>query len=218
MKKRRTRGAEPHTQPARIVWRAAQGARDQHELDDPGDNNRCRQNIACEPRCADLQDQHHDKCGQQHDVEYDDAECGCCNAPLSIEDGGGDRDYTGDGDVGDGEPQERDRILRALATMCKPWRQRVHYKRRERSAQDRERAEPQQHEAECTLRKCAGVAALVANSHPQWNESGVERSFGKQPAKQVWNLQRCKISVRQRAGAQHSRNPHVTKEAQKARS
>jgi len=43
--------------------------------------------------------------------------------------------------------------MRALAIMRKSRRKRVHYKRRERCAQDCERAEPQQYEAECTLRK-----------------------------------------------------------------
>ena len=43
---------------------------------------------------------------------------------------------------------------------------------------------------------------FVADAQPHRHERGIQRAIGQQPPKQVWDLQRRHIGIRQWAGAQ----------------
>src|SRR5262249_27908530 len=132
---------------------------------------------------------------------------------------GRDRDHARNRDVGERETRVVDGQEEALAAWREAGGEDANELRCEPNADDRDGAEAEHHRTEHGLAEQprAVGATLGKDAQPHRHERRVERSFCQQSAKQVWDLQRREVGVRQGAGAEHRRDQHVTEEAKHSR-
>ncbi len=197
--------------------RPSGGARDHNKLSESGDDDRAREQVCGALRCASSKHQHKCDCAKQDKIECDDTECRGANMPLRIERGRRGGDETSNCDVWRGQPQQRHRGGEAGAVIIKSRQEQLHDDRGKHDTDQRDKAQHQSVCGEHVPGEAIGITATLPHTHPYRHERCVERAVGHQATKEIGNLQRGKIRIGQRTGAEYRGYPHIAQKAEQAR-